>query len=708
MIAESDSPPTVDTRRTRRPYKQDSLHHFSGTVRVGGTSVWAQVHNARYQDALVSTELAIDWKAKTIDGSVRGSNIDVGMLLERFPEAAKAITGSPEGKMSAYALLSGQVTKPDVAFRITGQGSYAEQDLPRRLNVDRVVVRGNYHDGQIDVERLRARTPAGNIAAKGSVNVHDRTLAINVDGRGLDVADFTDSVTGLASLNGVIGGTFDQPKFNGQVEAYNLSYQGSDFELVSGLVSVDRTGIDATRLDAIIGSSQLSGNLAIDLPSHRLSGEFSAPSFQLGDLIGDAYGGLVSVETTEVSGTLQDPIVGVSISGKDLIAQELPVSSFTGHAALHGKKITLDALHVSAVNGTLEATGNYDLEAKSGILAAQGKGLDLAGMLPMFQQDNRGTVAGSVSGSLNLTFSKDEISNLTADGSIQGVKVNGTDLGQGVWNLAGNAHHLTGSAQASFGTRFLSVENGAFDLDSEMLDADLVESNLTLQNIYQSVVPFLSDTNQSMVQKLAFLDGDVRVKSHLSGKWRNPDLTVTDLEANQLTYNGVPFGALTAAGTRAGGKWDISSLRLTDGPALATAHGTIDEKGASNLDGEFANLDISKFVNAFGGNSNLGGVLSGSFLATGSSSNPLIRASLNAESATINGRTIDFGLDLDSITIDGKSIEASGAVTMQGFHGQLTAEIPFNYPFNVPDGRADFRNSEAQPEAAFRHRSVRR
>ncbi|HLK14271.1 MAG TPA: translocation/assembly module TamB domain-containing protein, partial [Fimbriimonadaceae bacterium] len=671
---------------SRGGFREDALDGIRGRVRVGGTSVWTHVNAARYGAAKVSGEVAVDWKTKGISGAVRGDNIPVDKALERFPDLRGKIKGSPVGQFKGFAVLSGTTDRTDVAFRVIGSGSYAEADLPRVVKIDRAIAEGRYHDGAIALDRLRARTPAGTIGAQGSIDVRGKRLNLTVDGRGLDVGDFTTSLTGLASIVGDVDGTFDAPRFVGQLEGYDLGYQGTNLALLTAQLNATPKVIDATRLEVVVGSSQIGGHVALDLPSKRISGSFGSRALQIGDLLGDQYAGLVSLQSGELVGTYDDPRFTLTVTGKDLLAQELQVSSVEAFGDFRGRKLTLETLKAVAANGAVSATGDYDLDASAGHVSLTGSKLDLGAIMPSLQKTDKTALAGSVGGTANLAFAEKSITAVTATGTVAGLRANGTVLGDGVWNVSGDGHRLKGSAQASFGTRFLALENAALDLDAETLSSDVVASNLTLQNIYQFALPYLSNPGSDSNQQLALFDGDVKLIGHLDGKWSDPDLLVTSLQTDKLSYNGVGLGNLAASGSRVKGVWNVAGFDLVDGAARASARGVIDEAGETRLDGEIHNFDITKLAGAFPGLPPIGGVVSSSFLATGPTDHPQVRATLDAESVALEGHRVDFGANFDSITVGSAGIDAAGAVTYEGFHGQLVAHVPFAYPFSVPQG----------------------
>ena len=666
-------------------YKEDAVDRLRGDVRVLSSSVWTRIDSATYRSAKANGEFSLDWKTHRLSGAVQGTQIPVETLLQRFPDVRAKIKGTPSGTLSAFAIISGQLSKPEVVFRIRGSGGYAEADLPRPIKIEGAMAEGRYSDGTIDLERLRARTPAGSIAASGIVDVRGRRLGLNVDGRGLDVADFTTSLSGLGSLSGEIVGTLSEPKFVGQVEGYDLSYQGTNLALLTASVTATLANVNATSLDLVVGSSQIKGNFGLNLSSKAVSGSFSSRGLQLGDILGEMYAGLVSVQTSQLTGTVDDPRMTLNISGKNLLAQDVEVSGLEARANLAGRVLTFDSLKAQTPTGEVLASGDYDIEDHSGRVSLTASTLDLAAILPSVQKVNKTALAGTITGSASIAFADKELTSATGTGTLKGLKANGTDLGAGIWNVSGNRHKLTGSVQASYDTRFLALENATIDLDASTLNSDVVISNLSIQNIYQVASPYLSSPGNSASEKLALFDGDVKLLGHLSGNWAHPDLDVTSLEAEKLSYNGIGFGNLLASGKRTGGIWDIESLNLADGIARGSAHGTIDESGETKLDGEVHNFDVSRLAGAFPGLPPIGGLVSSSFLATGPSDHPNIRATLDASSVALEGHRSDFGANFDLITLGPAGLDASGAVTYEGFHGAVVAHIPFAYPFTIPD-----------------------
>lgn len=667
-------------------YGSDVFNHLAGEVRVAGTTLWTRIDSAMYGAAPVSGELNLDWKSRRLFSAVRSIAVPVETILQRFPDAAAKLNGRTHGTLSGLALISGTAQQPQVDFQVRGSGSYADATLPRAIKLERALIDGHYKGGQLLVQRFRARTPAGVLTGLGTVNVTQRTLDVDVDGRGLDVADFTTEVTGLASISGSLSGSFDAPLFEGQIEGYDLGYRGTDVALTTAQITATQREIDAGSVNIVVGSSQIEGSLSLDLKTKALGGSLSSNALQLGDFLGETFAGLVTVHTSDISGTLENPRAVVTATGSDLLADDLPIAGLTARVQLTGDQVTLDQFEAHTATGLLTATGRYDIKGDDGQVAVVANRLDLATILPSVQKNSKTLLAGNVGGNAVLNFTQHGVTNVSGRGNLDGVKANGTDLGAGVWNVAGTPHRLQGSAQVGTGPRFLALENATIDIDAHHLDADVVASNLSIQNIYQFTAPYMSTGSEDVqANRLALLDADLKFAAHVAGDWANPDIDLTSLDAERLTYNGTPFGAMKAAGRRQSGVWNITSMDLVDGTAKATAHGTIDENGQTALDGEFNNFELSKLASAFPSLPAVGGLVSSSFRASGPTKAPHVRATLDAESVAVNGRRVDFGLNFDTITVDETGIVALGAATYDGFHAQIDAHVPFAYPFAIPD-----------------------
>ena len=668
---------------THAAYLQDVVTGLQAHVSANERNVWAHVRTARYDGARVDADGSLDLAARSVHGYAQIQKLPVSRVLARFPNAAKQIPGQASGALSVATIVNGPWNAPRAEIRLTASGTYSQKQLGHPIAIRRITALARYDGNILTFHRIRAVTESGTLSALGHIDLKSKAISLNVDSRGVDVSQLSTKATGYASITAGVEGTLDHPIASGQLDGYDISYDKFSVALVDSLFRLDEKALTATALDVVFGSSQLHGSLAMALDGRTLSGELHSQGLQLGDLLGDQFAGIVKFDTTEVAGTLDHPRVKASLTGKDLLADDFTVNSLTAALALNDQVFTVTGAVAKVANGSVAASGSYDLDTDKGNARAEGKNLDLSQVVPTRQRAEHTAISGLLNGSATTEFADGKFGHASATGTLSKMKLNGTDIGDGVWSADGAGDQWHGSIQASYGTRFLAFENGAYNTTSDEVSGNLLINNLTIQNIYSTVVPYL-DEAQPGTHDLALTDGQIALKATVQGKLHDPNVAIETLDINDLSYNAVDFGELAATGDRKNGLWTISSLDVTDGPMKFSAHGTVDESGATDLDGDLNNLDLSKLAAISTNSPSIGGLLSANFVATGSTNRPKIRASANIENVAIQGRKVDFGLDLNELTLDSTGINASGALSYQGFHGTLTGHVPVAYPFSIP------------------------
>jgi hypothetical protein len=680
-------------------YEKDVATNLVGRVVADQKRVWAHLDRASIQGARLAGEGAVNPPSKSLSAYFRLGGITASALLNRFPNLKKSLAGKANGKFEAVAVLSGPMSGPKIDFRVAGDATYADSQLEKPFAISRVLALGEYDRGMLTLRRLRARTESGTISAFGQLEVKSRALNVTVDSRGLDISELTSKATGIASVSGVVHGTLDDPRFSGQADAYDLTYNGASVALATAQVAATLHEVAASNFEAVFGSSEVQGNVAVNVDTKGIAGEFHSKGLQLGDLLGDNFAGLVQLDSQSVGGTFDDPHIVAAMSGTDLLARDTALSSVNALASLDGRVLTLNKATVSAAGGVITSTGSYDLDSGDGQFAGDGSNLEIASILPRTESssvpvtqveppaqgrltDQRFT--GTASGHFQANVTNQALAAFTANGQFKALTMNATGLGAGPWSVQKTGDAWRGSISGKGPAGSFSVSDGTYDDVTNALSATVDLGQFNIANLYTAVQPIISANAGGAATHLAFVEGALSTTAKLTGTLDNVNLDVPAFEATNLKYTGVDFGSLEATGSRIAGLWTLNSLSLTDGAMVARASGTIKEGGAADVHGDLANFDLTKLAAFVPETSHLAGQLSASFKATGTTKQPVVRASADVENVAVNGQRIDFGLDLDSIALAGGAIDAGGAISYRGFHGTIQGHIPFSFANLIP------------------------
>lgn len=659
-----------------------SLTYGADQVRVG-------IQGGRWAGTPVTGAVLVGLKTPAITGALSASALDLATVAERFH------TRGLSGKAQVSVLLGGTRTNPTAVLQASGTGGYR---VNGKLITGRFQAAGDYAGDRLNIERFRIGSIAGSARAIGSISIKKRTLALKVDATNIQLNKLRETLAGNINASGLVKGTLDNPRFTGDALAFGLEAAGQQIPFVSAKLTADKYRLQAQNLSIIKGTGEARGEAALTYKTGALSGKLSAENLLLNEYLGEDALGTVTIPSLTLGGTLKEPRVAGIAHGTDLVLGGINVDSIDIVSEMKGTVANIGSFSAKIGDGTITATGKYDYDAKNGTFDVNGENLALSRITPPGK--GAANVTGTANGHVLATISPSGIWRGRANGTLKSVFLNDTEFGNGTWALGYDGEDLTGNASIGKLDRFLLLENVDYNTKADRINGQVSVLNGALQDLYTSTRPFFPDLSYDAKQRLDGAVGDLDTTVAFSGPIRNPDFDVKLLDAHNLVLDGKPLGALKAVGGKKGTLWNVDSFNWT-GPqgTLLLNKGTVDTNGQMRLDGELSNFDLTYIGLADENWAQLQGSASLSFLATGESKSPTIRASLESTKGsafTIGATGESFRVNLDTINVsqalyatDGSytgGLSASGKFFYRGLSGDVVAHVPLNYPFEVPDG----------------------
>jgi outer membrane protein assembly factor BamA/autotransporter translocation and assembly factor TamB len=186
---------------------------------------------------------------------------------------------------------------------------------------------------------------------------------------------------GMARARFALGGTFGDPRLDGQLEAHDVRYAGLNPATLRTRVSATRTEI---RLDDIRGDldeSSAHGALRLNVASGRIGGQIDAA---LNDFTGltTAAGLPVRVDgaldgTVIVSGSIRSPQVAATMTSSGLAAAGQSIDELQADLRLDNRAVVIDRLSIGMNPENLANPANLANPSRAGRLEARGR-IDLA------------------------------------------------------------------------------------------------------------------------------------------------------------------------------------------------------------------------------------------------------------------------------------------------------------------------------------------
>lgn len=658
-------------------------------VNYAPDQVALDLQNGSWERSAVHGAVLIGLDRPTLTGAVTADSLRLDELGKRFGIHGLSGTGQ------ASAIIGGTREKPTVLLRASGEARYA---LNGQAVTGEFQGAGRLVGTTFGVDRLRFASPAGVVRALGEIEFRHERLALKVDASGVDLNRLNSDLEGTLAASGLVRGTFGDPRFRGRAAVVGLESNGQRIPLATAELTVDRDGLGASALRAIRGPAEATGEMAISWKDRRLSGHLSAENVLLNDLFGDEYLGVVSVPDLTLGGTLKNPQMAATIRGDNLVLGGIIVD----HAALRSHLVNstfhLDEATARIGEGVVSASGTYDYGKKRGQFQATGDQLALDRLTPVTK--TTANVTGVLSGAATARVA-DGVWAADGKGLLQNVELNDTAFGNGSWTLAYLDHDLSGSASVGKLDRFLLLEDVNYNTATDAISAQVSVLNGDLHDLYASTRPFFPQLSTDARQVFDTLQGNLDATIAFTGAIGNPNIDANLLDVTDLALKGEPLGRLQAAFARTGATWNATKFDWT-GPqgTIVLNEAKLDTAGEMTIDGEASNLDLALIRLIDPSYDQIRGTAAISFLARGPTDSPTIRASFHSTNRetgfSVLGTGEAFGIDLDTIEISQADYSAPGGYTggvvasgkffYRGIAGEVAAHLPWNYPFEIPDG----------------------
>jgi autotransporter translocation and assembly factor TamB len=658
-----------------------SIDFNAATGRVDLDLVSANWEGAPVHGALVYTA-----KDKGLSGLLVANQVSLGSL------AARAKLKNIEGTGNVQALLAGTTLNPLITLRATGKA--ATWSRGKYYDLGDVVAAAQYQNDRLRLNRLSVDGPDGIATAQGIWDRKHNALKIDVVGSGVPLAVLGSDITGRAAFLGTVTGTPSNPSAKGRVEIYNAAYKEQQVPLVLADVTASKHQIVANQVEAFKDATRATGNLTYNVDSTAVSGSAQAGGVSLGELFGPNVAGTVSLPNANIGGTLKSIKVAGEIKGDNIVADRVKVDTVDGHFTLNGRELQMVGLAAAFDEGSLTASGNYNLDTKRGNVNGSINGVGLSTLNSFLPSDTAAT--GDLTGAFSADLQDGLLLAAQASGNANNIAVNDILLGAGPFSVKDSAGQWSGGVTIGDLERYLAVEGVTYNQASKTIHAQITAYNLTLHNLYAAALPYIATQSSSAAAKAAAMmivpdslntqlqtmSGNLNANLTLDGNVKDPNLNIPTLEATDLDVSGEQSGTINATASRTDGVWDLKSFTWTGGPGNVNMVGSVAENGQTQLSGSMANLNPSWFSIFSDGISKFTGVSNVTFKVTGPTKNPTIDSTLDyleGTSTSSDRRQLQVAANITN-----GQIKASGTYFYDGFSGPLSALIPFEYPFTVP------------------------
>jgi outer membrane protein insertion porin family len=363
-----------------------------------------------------------------------GATLSGNAVIDRQPGAPFRLEVHNTSTARAYpgtAPLEGRVR-----FIIDGPRWHADQD--HRMGATHV---SGIIGGQWNRQAATRSTFEGALAVEsGDVGEAARFAALF----GLATPEIVRNAAGPLTADVEMEGTFTEPRFVGRLassESKPIVFPTLGETVLSARFDASGRALNATDITARIGTTIVSGDVLADLETRRLEGTLNVESPNVADLLSALpeplrlQGPLDAVAT--LGGTVEDPSVAVTVSGRALTLADQPVDAITADARLVGEGIDIEQLTLRQSEGAeLRASGRYDWGDRSykvelsgqnllwrGTLARLGDaearfGLKFAGAGSIDQPVGEGAIEFTVSGGLAGQLIDKGVANVRLNGDM--------------------------------------------------------------------------------------------------------------------------------------------------------------------------------------------------------------------------------------------------------------------------------------------------
>lgn len=668
-----------------------SFDVVNGLVRAGNGLVRLEAVNGVWKGAPLQGSLAYYPEGRRIAGQVYAEKVNLAQV------GRVANVQGMTGLANANALLSGSVSEPVAALRAEGNITFRSPGARRPIS-GQFEGAGTYANSALALSSLTVDTPTGTVAATGRANPRG-ALALNVAARGISLNAFAPDVSGSASFSGLLTGTASNPSLAGRAQVVGLKAGEQTVPLLVADIRANRDRISARSLRAVRGAAEASGNLDYGVRNGAIQGSFNALNLPISEL-SDQLTGIIDIRNAKVSGTLANPIVDANLETHGLVIADRPIGRGRASIAVRGNTFSIPQLQAQVAKGTVVASATGNIKTRQARIEVTANNLSLADLAP--ERTPTASLEGTVSGTAVLGTVGAEVRYARGSGTLADAMINRTLIGSGTWNASATPQAFGGSMQIGTLERYFELSNLAVNRTSKELVGDLTAYHIPLREIYNAVERYLPEAGSDVERRIRRIEGVADARAAVSGPLSAPNVNLSVLELTGLTLEGRDLGRFTAQVDKVGPVWTFTQLNWESVAGTLRSSGIVNEDEAIRFEGDFTNVDLGLLSILNDNLTRIRGRAGLAFSIDGPTSSPTVTASLDASRTTVitgegEQSQLEFGMVIPVITISESSllpsgqlqggIQASGKLFYRGFEGNLTAQVPLQFPFTLPEGQ---------------------
>ena len=595
------------------------------------------------------------------------------------------------------ALLTGTPTDPQVLVDLTG---FAQLGLAEKtVLLGEIDARVDWRNGKAVLDRAVLSGPNGVVNASGSVSTLNSTLDIELEAAGIDLAAWTDQVSGVAYGSGRLTGPLDKPQLVMETTVVNI--QAGEVTIPKGSATLVYAGGDilADNIEITYGLGSLTGQARYDLSDGGISGLLKAQDIFVADLIpGSPIVGRVGADQIALSGTVEKPEFAVNAYGEDILVSGVELTDVKLIAQGNLDRFTIQEAQAKIDDGVISASGSYSLANKRGRFEYTGTDLPLS-RLPVDKEILEIAGMTSIQGVLETNSSGDWVSNNSI--GLVGVTVNNFEAGSGSLSVNLRDKDLMVSGGFSSLNGLVEVPDASFNLENQDVSGQLYVTNLEIAGIIRAVSRQIKlpdiQTERVVRDFEGLVSADIQFRQ-VNQEW---SVDVQSLTATNLMSLGRDLGALSlrGKGSRLDAevgqlRWIIPSAEEGAASSIAEVSGTWKKSQSGEMvdtQGRLVGFD-PYVLNLFMQDApEFHARLNADFVASGPTDDLSGQASLTANNLQVrnaDGELVDLPVEanVDTIEFENRTFNAMGKVRYQGIEGDISALVPLGAFDEKPTG----------------------
>ena len=648
-----------------------------------------QIQLVGFNGTWMGRRLAGSLSARPDGSGLRGfadvSSGPLDPLVGRF--GLKGVTGTVAGKL----IVEGSLKRPVLSAALRGRADYL--DRKQRFALGNYYAALNLNGDTLNIPRFTVEGSGASLI-QGSVNLRQKTLDLQVKAGGIDAQKFLPQVAGRLFVDGKVTGTFSKPLAQGRAEVYGASYDGANIPIALGNFRASGRQIDLTDMSLISGASEITANLSVGLNDRSLKGNFESKNLQMSDWAYLPLGGVLTVSSGAIRGSISSPIVTSRITSEDLNIGETSLSSAEAELSLKGGNLRLGSLVASFAGGTLRGNANYELKSKTLRASLEGENIDIksaTNALPGYSPE------GKASGRLWAVVRDGKVLRGDTALSLENFTMNGFLVGSG--NVRAKAEGTRYSANAQLGTieRFTELSGAVYDSKTGEASGDLLTNNMPLSPILKAIK---KETKVELAPDLQRLiestEGSIASAIRVSSQGKDLVFNVRDFTLSNLTIEGRDAGTISLSGMARNDEIQAKNFKwqLPEGQMEGSATIRGDKIDEARLNAVNLPLDWVRIVVPEAPRMPFN--LSASLDLSGTLKNPLGQVS-----GTIEGtRSAEISADdrlkevpslLFNFTVREGLIDGESLFQAYGFKGKATTSMPLTFLAPKGESEGEFR-----------------